>query len=348
MSLEINIQNISCPNCASKRIKKHSIARAKLQTTQRYLCKICKKTFTLKQELKSKSYPAGIILSSISLYNLGYSQAEVQKLISKKHKTKVPQRTISNWINEFKQLAPYGRLRQQAKSQFSSENMIEQYEFLHNNLNYKYQIHNFKLNYLTGDNEKLQRLKLYLEKITTKEFPHHIFKPNPEIKEKSDRASQTSFSALSIRPLSKQNLANKLCSLALNLAKSNKDRHQSIQDFFITNDSVTIAAEVPIYLTHDDLLYFNAHGFNLNPNDFKTPITGHIDILQVRNNLIHVLDYKPNAEKENPIHQLTIYALALASKTKLPLIMFKCAWFDENNYFEFFPLHVVKEKSHND
>ena len=325
MSLEINIQNISCPNCASKRIKKHSIARAKLQTTQRYLCKICKKTFTLKQELKSKSYPAGIILSSISLYNLGYSQAEVQKLISKKHKTKVPQRTISNWINEFKQLAPYGRLRQQAKSQFSSENMIEQFEFLHNNLNYKYQIHNFKLNYLTGNNEKLQRLKQYLEKIPTKDFPHHIFKSDHNIKEKSDRASQTSFSALSIRPLSKQNLANKLCKLALNLAKSNKERHEKIQEFMLTNDSTTTAAEIPIYLTHDDLLYFNSRGFMLNPNNFNTPITGHIDILQIRNNLIHILDYKPNAKKENPLHQLTIYALALASKTKLPLTLFKCA-----------------------
>ena len=82
----------------------------------------------------------------------------------------------------------------------------------------------------------------------------------------------------------------------------------------------------------------------LNPNGFSTPITGHIDILQIRNNLIHILDYKPNANKENPIHQLTIYALAIASKTKLPLIMFKCSWFDENNYYEFFPLHVVYKR----
>ena len=52
-----------------------------------------------------------------------------------------------------------------------------------------------------------------------------------------------------------------------------------------------------------------------------TPITGHIDVLQVRNNLIHVLDYKPEAKKEKKaVKQLTIYALALASKTKLPLL----------------------------
>jgi len=40
--------------------------------------------------------------------------------------------------------------------------------------------------------------------------------------------------------------------------------------------------------------------------------------------------------------QLTI--CCLASKTKLPLTSFKCAWFDENNYYEFFPLHVVKNR----
>ncbi|MEK6952849.1 MAG: PD-(D/E)XK nuclease family protein, partial [Nanoarchaeota archaeon] len=132
---------------------------------------------------------------------------------------------------------------------------------------------------------------------------------------------------------------------ALNLAKTNKDRHQAVQDFFITNDSTTIATETPIYLTYDDLLYFNSRGFSLNPKDFRTPVTGHIDIIQIRNDLIHILDYKPQAPKENPIHQLTIYALALASKTKLPLTMFKAAWFDENNYFEFYPLHVVKNEN---
>ena len=338
---------IICIYCNSSKINKVGKRINKLKTIQRYKCKICKKIFTksTKNQIKNKSYPEGIILNSISYCNLGYTQKEVSKLIAKKFKINIPQKTISNWINEFKEVCPYSRLRNEAKQQFQPENIIDQYEFLHSNLKYKYQIHNFKLNHLTNNNEKLERLKQYLEKIPTKGFPHHIFKSNPEIKEKSDRASQANFKTLNINPLSKQNLANKLAQLALNLAKTNKDRHQSIQDFILVNDSTTIAAEIPIYLTHDDLLYFNAHGFNLNPNDFSTPITGHIDILQIRNNLIHILDYKPEAEKENPVHQLTIYALALASKTKLPLTLFKCAWFDENNYYEFYPLHVVYKRN---
>ena len=97
-------------------------------------------------------------------------------------------------------------------------------------------------------------------------------------------------------------------------------------------------------MTNDDIKYFQKRKFKINLVNYTTPITGHIDILQIRNGLIHILDYKPEAEKINPVEQLTIYALALASRTKLALSDFKCAWFDENHCFEFFPLHVVYEK----
>jgi ATP-dependent exoDNAse (exonuclease V) beta subunit len=57
-------------------------------------------------------------------------------------------------------------------------------------------------------------------------------------------------------------------------------------------------------------------------------VTGHIDFLQIRNGYIHILDYKPEARKETHAHvQLTIYALALARRTGLPLKFFKCGWF---------------------
>ena len=113
----------------------------------------------------------------------------------------------------------------------------------------------------------------------------------------------------------------------------------------LINDSTTIAVEVPIYLTNWDAGYYrNQKGFIFPLSNYKTPITGHIDILQIRNGLIHILDYKPEADKTQPIEQLTIYALALSRKLNLPLYYFKCAWFDEGNYFEFFPLHAVYEK----
>ena len=72
-------------------------------------------------------------------------------------------------------------------------------------------------------------------------------------------------------------------------------------------------------------------------------LTGHIDIVQIRNGMVHILDYKPNASKEKPIEQLTWYALALSRLTGLRLFEFKCAWFDDKDYYEFYPLHIVKK-----
>jgi len=125
-------------------------------------------------------------------------------------------------------------------------------------------------------------------------------------------------------------------------------KHHLLKNFLLINDSTTIATEVPVYLTNDDIEYYKKRNLNLNLENYATPITGHIDILQVRNGLMHILDYKPDAHlkqvQDQAVNQLTIYALALASRTKLDLASFKCVWFDENHYFEFFPLHEVYKR----
>jgi hypothetical protein len=132
----------------------------------------------------------------------------------------------------------------------------------------------------------------------------------------------------------------------------------------LANDSVTIACEVPVWIDDEDVEHFrDVLGFEI-PDIFGTTknentgrdnsqssaamsgpgrqvLTGHIDILQLRNGSVHIIDYKPNAKKEKPIEQLTIYALALSRLTGLRLHDFKCAWFDDKNYYEFFPLHIV-------
>jgi ATP-dependent exoDNAse (exonuclease V) beta subunit len=80
------------------------------------------------------------------------------------------------------------------------------------------------------------------------------------------------------------------------------------------------------------------------PISIDTPLTGHIDVLQIRNGKIHILDYKPGAVKEKPTTQLMVYALALSRRTGLRLYNFVCAWFDEQHYYEFYPLHVVHKR----
>jgi ATP-dependent exoDNAse (exonuclease V) beta subunit len=109
---------------------------------------------------------------------------------------------------------------------------------------------------------------------------------------------------------------------------------------FFSFSSVTVAVEIPVFLTKEDIEYYRQRRFDLG---FESNIiTGHIDFLQIRNGHIHILDYKPEAREETHAHvQLTIYALALARRTGLPLKFFKCGWFDEKDYFEFYPLQGV-------
>jgi len=99
----------------------------------------------------------------------------------------------------------------------------------------------------------------------------------------------------------------------------------AIQEFRRVNDSTMVACEVPIYLTAENNRYFQRQGFHLPLPAAAAPITGHIDLVQIRNRLIQILHYKPDAHKIQPVSQLVTCALALASLTKLPLKIFKCA-----------------------
>jgi ATP-dependent exoDNAse (exonuclease V) beta subunit len=110
--------------------------------------------------------------------------------------------------------------------------------------------------------------------------------------------------------------------LALELAKTKSERHQKVEEFFLTNDSATVAVEVPVHLTEKE-------------SGFNKPLTGHIDLIQVRSNRIHIIDYKPD-QSGNVVNQLSLYAKCLKRRTRLSNIT--CAYFDENGYFQFNPI----------
>jgi ATP-dependent exoDNAse (exonuclease V) beta subunit len=118
-------------------------------------------------------------------------------------------------------------------------------------------------------------------------------------------------------------------------------RHGRLQRFMLANDSVTVAVEVPIWLSETDVASLELqHGVELVPRGCNKPriVTGHIDFLQVRNGAVHILDYKPSARTNKPVAQLAIYALALTRLVPgLKLFDIKCSWFNEDEYCEMFP-----------
>src|SRR4029077_5412397 len=169
--------------------------------------------------------------------------------------------------------------------------------------------------------------------------PHHLFRV-----EDRGRASQAhpEFADVSrITVNRKENIATRIAGLIIPAVGNNKLRHETLQKFMLINDSVTVAIEIPIWLTETDIAALELqHGIELAPRvgSAERPIPGHIDFLQVRNGAVHILDYKPDARTNKPIAQLAIYALALTRLVSgLKLFDIKCGWFNEEQYCEIFP-----------
>jgi hypothetical protein len=218
--------------------------------------------------------------------------------------------------------------------------MIIEDRLLHG-LVYIYKYHATKMALILGERRGSTRfavLRDYLDSVPAT-CPHALFRTQKG--RASAQKGGFDITGVTIKPVH-NNAAIKTARLVLQAVSNNKRRHEVLQDFMLVNDSVTVAVEVPVILSADDLAHFKEQGAHipllLAGGDV---ITGHIDIIQLRFGYIHILDYKPGARRDKPVNQLMIYALALSRATGLPLKHFKCAWFDDQDYFEFLPEAVV-------
>ena len=311
----------SCQYCKSnKHIIHYGKRRIKAGFVQIYRCTACRKNFTTRI-LKYAQYPNHIILNAISTYNLGYTLLETINRISKRFKTKISQSALSTWLKRYSDICTFNYLRK--KYIINPKDIIISKKFHHQQV-YDFKYHTLKTN-IAGKN--FPTLKNYLKSLQDK-CPNKPFQYGP----------RCSNLRIDIKPTktTKHNNAPKLAELAKTLAKTTRERHQKVEDFFLINDSATIAIEVPVYIYPDELTKKEQNTYGLN---LQEPLSGHIDILQVRWNKVHILDYKPDAKlSDKPAaEQLFLYALALTKRTKIPLNKFTCAYFDDKNYFQFSP-----------
>jgi len=358
----------ACPYCQAKDFVKRGVRKNRYQLVQLYLCRNpeCGRTFTA-QEIKGRHFPLNFIIEGLNYYNLGFTLEQSCSLLYQKFKVRPDTDTLFNWYQKYRPFCPFERMRPYALKMYKPEEMTEVVTMAHRQL-YRFRYHRAKIRLLLEEygNRYFRPLKEYLDNVSS-ETPHQYFQQGErmsEIRSKFDKADML------VR--AKNNYANKLASFVLQAVKSNKDRHESLQRFMLANDSCTVATEVPVYIRKEDVEHMeNVLNFKI-VNDgqievkgdkvreekgsgsmrkaisargrpFPRLLTGHIDFVQVRNGSVHLLDYKSGAAKERPIEQLTWYAMALSRLTGLRLFEFKCGWFDEKDYFEFFPLHVVKK-----
>lgn len=332
----------NCPYCNGTEVVKKGVRKKKLEEIQVYFCKHCDKKFT-PVITKGKTYPLRIILEAVTLYNRLYSLEETGKIIEDKYGFKMAGQTITSWLNHYNEYLPVERMRDFFYSKYKRKDLIEEVHMMHGQI-YDYKYHRAKMAAVLEDEFRHYKLRPLAEffELAAHECPHQIFR------ESQKRASEIKdiFNLDEVKIRNKSNRANMVTRFVMQAVANNKLRHEVLQEFMLVNDSVTVAVEVPVLLDQDDIIHFQ------NELAWKVPlilkegevITGHIDIIQVRNGLVHLLDYKPSAKKVKPIEQMTLYALAMSRLTGLRLFNFKCAWFDEDDYFEFFPLHVVMKK----
>jgi len=325
-----------CSYCNSENTVKRGKRKKKHEVVQLYKCNDCGRTFTLKNA-KGKHYPIPVILDGLSYYHIGYGLEDCCRLLEKEYEFQVSPATLSNWVNQYKDICTYNRIRRFGKKLYSPQEIIAGISLYHRQI-YKFRIHRAKLNLLLKEDVrhyKFEPLKNFLDAVF-QECPHYLFKQGQRVSE-----CKVKFDLNQVLIHQKYNYANRLAEFALQAVNQNKLRHEAVQQFLLCNDSATVASEVPVYLLPEDIEHMeNKLKFKI-PIKIESVLSGHIDLIQVRNNAIHIMDYKPNAAKEKPITQLTLYALAMSRLTGLRLYDMKCSWFDEKDYFEFFPLHVV-------
>jgi len=332
-----------CPYCSGSHIVRKGLRKKKLETIQLWFCNDCRKVFT-PQPVRNKTFPLPLILEGVSLYNLGYSAEAACRLLSERRGLSVSPSTVTSWVTEHQNLCAYSRLRQDGHKLFRPDQLIRSTRLYHQQI-YEFSIHRGKLALLIGtgpaQHARFAPVRDFLE-LMLRRCPHQLFTTATRASS-AKKASRFNLNQVSITE--KQNFATRIAHLVLPTSPSNKQRHETLQYFMLANDSVTIATEVPIYLLPEDIQHQQQRlGFQI-PLTLKQPLTGHIDFLQIRNGAVYILDYKPDAEKNHPIEQLTLYALALSRLTGLKLFDFKCAWFNQDYYYEFFPLHVVHKLS---
>ncbi len=132
-------QNPACPICACTLTVKNGVRRNRLQVLQVFRCTECLHRFTGAAG-RNKTYPLHIILESVSTFNLGYSLTETQRVLRRRYHREIPERTISSWLNEYRPLSTYSRLRLQGRKLLRPETLLRSHTFHHQQV-YRFQLH---------------------------------------------------------------------------------------------------------------------------------------------------------------------------------------------------------------
>ena len=302
----------ACPNCKGEsKVIKNGLRSTKKGAIQRYYCKDCETSFTDSGTPRTE-YPENVILYTLQQYNKGYPVKMAKKQTGKKYQYSPPMSTIYSWIDRYKDTLTFLKLRK--KYNIDPTTLTTIHNFHHRQV-YPFTYHHLKLNIHSKQRPELRRYINWIERSLDRD----MFLSGP-------RCSSLDVDH-NTKPDEKQNIVPELTRLALNSQpkNSNKSPHEIVEQFFLINDSTTVATELPVFIQPKE-----------TDLKFDKPITGHIDLVQIRYDNLYILDYKPNLNRpERHASQLHLYKEAIQRRTSIPEHKIHTAVFNRHSYYGF-------------
>ena len=217
-----------------------------------------------------------------------------------------------------------------------SETMIKHRDFYHQNIKYgfgwNYENHKSKLNNSNTNREDIRLLGTYLKNVFKGSVPNDLFnvRSNPRISQFKIQGLKTAFlqsfskklirSGKIIRSDSNSKLPNYAKEVYINFQKEKKRKpnHIPVLKRILIKDKDSIAIEVPVWI-----------------DDRKTSITGHIDLIQIQDDIIKIIDYKPKENFLYSIPQVAMYGVLI--RKVLNINNLKCVSFNRSESWEYDP-----------
>jgi len=202
--------------------------------------------------------------------------------------------------------------------------MLKKKLFIHQNIPYAFNWniahHKQKISPKNPYREEFKTLGSYFKKIYQGTIPNELFNTRnlPRV---------SSFSKKLIREgkITQYGSDSKLPNYANNVYENfrineigKKPGHEPILKNILIKDSNSVAIEIPIWKKIDSKV-----------------VTGHIDLIQIENNLVKVIDYKPEGKFMISLPQVATYGLLIKSMFNLHKI--KCVSFNKKEAWEYDP-----------
>ncbi|MHA1283740.1 MAG: hypothetical protein ACTSQP_14675 [Promethearchaeota archaeon] len=211
--------------------------------------------------------------------------------------------------------------------------MLKKRDFYHQRIKYSFHFHHERLKYLSSKKKEFKKLEYYLYEIYKGNIPNYIFnsKEIQRISQFKIKGIKSSFLRSFTKKLVRENkikiydsnfiLSQYVNCVFENFKKNNfsfKPGHAPILKNILIKDNSSIAIEIPIWTKINN-----------------SYLTGHIDLLQIKQNNIFIIDYKPEGNFLSSLPQVATYGLII--KKILNLNNINCISFNRKEAWEYPP-----------